>query len=272
MRQLGIPDELVVVDQFGPFVEDTELTDTDTPPISVSGIQMQVAGKGPCTIGFITVRAGTDLGAVTVHHCTPTRGGGADLAYWWQSNDTNGNKFGKETIDPAFFTNSQNSNCPVGDQCRYSQGAFATKDTTNIERGYIARTLATSPSDYVANNNCELTIDSNKPNFPINQEGLSVQGASINKVGHTTGWTTGSVQRTCVPITYTVGGTDYTYLCQDIGNYDSDGGDSGSPVFERDSSNSDLAHLFGIHIGRNPTNTAERVFSPIGNVYLDLGP
>jgi hypothetical protein len=56
----------------------------------------------------------------------------------------------------------------------------------------------------------------------------SLQGHLVHKVGIRTGWTYGSVTRTCTD--YFTGG-DERLLCQDEANLNSDRGDSGSPVF-----------------------------------------
>ena len=55
-----------------------------------------------------------------------------------------------------------------------------------------------------------------------------VQGMYLDKVGRTSGWTTGTVSRTCVDYTF----PSYTILCQDEVGAFADSGDSGSPVFQ----------------------------------------
>ena len=61
------------------------------------------------------------------------------------------------------------------------------------------------------------------------------------------------------------------YLCQDVADYDSASGDSGAPIFVRDESDPDDVHIIGMHWGRHPDDFSKRVYSPIGNIYLDLG-
>jgi hypothetical protein len=65
-----------------------------------------------------------------------------------------------------------------------------------------------------------------------------VDGEMVDKVGRTTGWTWGYVQRTCVNIAQTnngnpvtVNGSQVVMQCQFTANLDGAGGDSGSPVF-----------------------------------------
>jgi hypothetical protein len=118
-----------------------------------------------------------------------------------------------------------------------------------------------------------LNIDQNNSYFNIisvaDDNSHYFEGLWLSKVGRTTGWTTGEITETCAHINHhdsNVG--DFRYLCQEITNYFSDGGDSGSPVHASPYGWPDV-RLYGIHWGSS--QTGERVFSRITGVKQDLG-
>ena len=109
--------------------------------------------------------------------------------------------------------------------------------------------------------------------FRIVRESTPSVGDTVNKVGITTGWTSGEVVDTCAQTE--LPNSDRVLLCQTIViNMEADLGDSGAPVFEiTNSPNNDDVELLGILWGAfnadgDPTVTW---ISPVGNVYLDLG-
>src|SRR5436309_1264765 len=103
----------------------------------------------------------------------------------------------------------------------------------------------------------------------IVSEGPSTVGATVNKVGRTTGWTQGQVTATCV--TVNVFGSLITQVCQDVVSAGVGGGDSGSPVFAI-ASGTDV-QLRGILWGGTLDGT-QFVYSPIANIERadELGP
>ena len=100
-------------------------------------------------------------------------------------------------------------------------------------------------------------------------EGSAGVGATVNKVGRTTGWTQGKVSNTCVNTG--VSGTNIVQLCQTwvtakkaiVG-----GGDSGSAVW---SGTPASATLVGLLWGGS-TNGRTFIFSPWDQVEDELGP
>lgn len=105
--------------------------------------------------------------------------------------------------------------------------------------------------------------------FRIASEGASTVGATVNKVGRTTGWRQGQVTATCV--TVNVFGSLITQVCQDMVSAGVDGGDSGSPVFAI-TSGTDV-QLRGILWGGS-LDGVSFVCSPIANIERaeELGP
>jgi hypothetical protein len=90
-------------------------------------------------------------------------------------------------------------------------------------------------------------------------------GATLNKVGRTTGWTAGNVTASCVDVN--VSGSDITQLCQDIVAAGVGGGDSGSPVFQIKNLATGEVTLYGILWGGYSDGSAF-VYSPIKNVQM----
>jgi hypothetical protein len=90
----------------------------------------------------------------------------------------------------------------------------------------------------------------------------------VQKVGRTTGWTSGNVTNTCV--TVNVSGSNIQLLCQTLvqraGTQIVAGGDSGSPVFTGSSN----ATLIGILWGGNSSGDLF-VFSPLKSIQDELG-
>ena len=106
--------------------------------------------------------------------------------------------------------------------------------------------------------------------FTITGDGVAAVGDAANKVGRTTGWTQGTVTRTCVDTG--VSGSNIVLLCQGFVENDKaqivGGGDSGSPVFRIDGG--DNVTLLGNLWGGNSSNTLF-VYSPIANIESELG-
>jgi hypothetical protein len=95
-------------------------------------------------------------------------------------------------------------------------------------------------------------------------------GQTVNKIGRTTGWTSGTVSNTCVNTG--VSGTKIVQLCQTFvssGNTIVLGGDSGSGVWRDQGGNN--VQLVGILWGGNGSGTLF-VYSPLKNVVQELGP
>ena len=92
----------------------------------------------------------------------------------------------------------------------------------------------------------------------------------MHKIGRTTGWTRGSVRGTCVNTN--VAGTNITQLCQGWVSAGAGGGDSGSPVFRRQGTGSNVT-LLGILWGGSTLSDGSSlyIFSPISNIETELG-
>jgi hypothetical protein len=115
-----------------------------------------------------------------------------------------------------------------------------------------------------------LTLDGNR--FRITSKGVATLAEIVNKVGRTTGWTSGEVSKKCVNTG--VSGTNIVQLCQDWVRAASGGGDSGSPVFKIIVNGGNDVQLRGMLWGGGTEKNGTQVFvySPIANIEEELGP
>ena len=162
--------------------------------------------------------------------------------------------------DPVYVRNR--AGCPKGKKCRVSDSSRAAYiDGANQALGLIASTSGA--------NNGSLNIVGS---FSITSDdcttlgGCLAVGTTVNKVGRTTGWTSGAITNTCVNTG--VSGTNIVQLCQTFVSAGVGGGDSGSDVFQVTGGTN--VKLAGILWGGNSGGT-QFVFSPLANVTTDLG-
>jgi hypothetical protein len=235
-----------------PIVQVATLRDKVRPV--VGGLQIRFS-QYLCSLGFNALRAGV-AGYVTAAHCSTKQGSADGTLYYQPLNQVEDEFIGTEIADPPFFKNK--NGCPRGRQCRYCDSNFSDgDDAVGFALGKIAMT--TGP------NNGSLEIAGE---FAITAEGPATVGQTANKVGRTTGWTQGTVTRTCVNTD--VSGTNIVLLCQDFVQNTVQivaGGDSGSNVFRIDGSG---VTLLGNLWGGNSSGTLF-VYSPIANVEQELG-
>lgn len=249
LQELGIPREAVQIVETAPIVQLATLRDRVRP--LQGGLQINFPGY-LCTYGFNATRNGV-AGFVTNSHCTTKQGGVESTQYWQPTQTIDGTAIGVETVDPTY----SKSKCPSsvkGKVCRWSDSAFIKLNVTEYTLGRLART------DSV--NTGSLTISGY---HSVASEGVANVGATVSKVGRTTGWTQGKVSRTCVNTG--VSGSNIVQLCQTHVTAGVDSGDSGSPVF----SGSGNVTLLGILWGGGGGSF---VYSPIGNIERsdELGP
>ena len=100
-----------------------------------------------------------------------------------------------EVADPVYVRGG--AGCPKGKKCRYSDAARAAyANGTNQALGLIARTSGANNGSLDIVGSFSITADDCTGS---NQTGgcLAV-GTVVNKVGRTTGWTSGAITNTCV--------------------------------------------------------------------------
>ena len=262
LGQLDIPDTAVSITVAEPFkVRSHDLGSNFRPPLG--GIAIK-SPRGACSYGF-TGYAGGQWGFVTNSHCTEQLGTVTDTPF---SNPESGGQIGTETIDAGFWS------CGFlgWRSCRHSDAAFIAHNAgigLASEDGYplIART-----TDWAApgEGSGPLEIDHHRPTLKLTDtRPYSLGGEMLDKMGKTTGWTWGYVDRTCITGApeldtgerYRVDGKKVLYKCQDQATHHSAGGDSGAPVFKWQG---DTVILYGLHWGSG------QVFSPMANIRWDL--
>lgn len=244
IRRAGIPLEAVTIEQMARFTPDVTLNDMIRPLLG--GLKI-TSSAGSCTLGFGGIRSSI-WGFVTNSHCTTVMG---------QNNGTvfsqGGDYIGTEgsSSDPAFFSGGA---CPSGKLCRYSDSAYINKSSLDLMSvGRIAKPTASDHTEPIDWNGTD--------KFRIVGERPSIIGETVEKIGMSTGRTGGVILNTCVD-QGTTAGPNYLLLCQDIANYSSASGDSGSAVFHvTNSPSTNDVLLVGIHWGSSETT---RVYSPIG--------
>lgn len=246
--RLGLPAAAVVIEEVEPIEQVATLRQRVRPVRG--GLQINFPGF-LCTLGFNANRSG-QRSFITNSHCTNVQGGVENTPYWQPTQSTASAQIGTEVADPSY---GRPSGCPSGRRCRRSDAARVAH-AGGIKRalGAIARTTGA--------NNGSVTISGS---FSITAEGSPAVGQTANKVGRTTGWSSGAITNTCVHVN--VSGTNITQLCQSIVSANVGSGDSGSPVFRRTGSGSNVT-LLGILWGGG---TGVFVFSPISNIESELG-
>ena len=229
---------------------------------TVAGLQIHFT-RSLCTMGFNVDHADGGRSFITNSHCTATQGGTEGTLYYQPTQTIDPTVIATEVADPMYV---KGGTCPKGKKCRYSDASRALYSAGIAStRGEIAQTTGV--------NNGSLTVSGTAPVFTItaqNNTTTDYAGATVNKVGRTTGWTRGTVTRSCVN-TSVSGSTVYLY-CQSFvsdpaGATVVGSGDSGSPVFTGSGSS---VTLVGILWGGSSDNKTF-VFSPLASIQRELG-
>lgn len=259
----GVPDDAVIIERADPIVQVTMLAGPTLQNVVDRPVRAGVQINFPgflCSVGF-NATSGTQKSFITASHCTNTQGGVESTPYWQPLQSTSPTQIATEVADPAYTKGG--AGCPRGGKvCRYSDASRAAYvNGANQALGLIAATSGAN------NGSLEIT-----GSFTITSDdcgttgGCLAVGTTVNKVGRTTGWTSGAITNTCVDTG--VQGSRIVQLCQTFVSAGVGGGDSGSDVFViTGGSNVQLA---GVLWGGNGSGT-QFVFSPFGNVVRELG-
>jgi hypothetical protein len=254
----GLPDEAVIIEQAEPIVQVATLQNVVDRPVR-AGVQIHF-GQYVCSVGF-NATDGTQVGFVTASHCTNSQGGVENTAYYQPLSSASA-QIATEVEDPEYARNSPG--CPRGRKCRYSDAARAVyANAADQGLGQIAQT--SGPNNGSLTITGTITIGSDDCSGSNNNTGGCLPvGTMVNKVGRTTGWTSGNITNTCVNTG--VSGTNIVQLCQSFVSAGVAGGDSGSDVFQ----GTNNVKLVGILWGGS-SNGDQFVFSPFANVVRELG-
>jgi hypothetical protein len=257
-----IPLAAVTVETTEPVRQLASLADRVRPVRGALGIFL--ADGSSCTLGMVAGDL-NQIGFFTNSHCTD-QFWGADVTPLYQATPLlAADSIGREVRDPAPFACGWRNK----KKCRYSDAAFIGKMTLDRRFGEIARTT------FFTDNNSDFgstVIDLGNPFFAITSTTSGVvKGDALDKVGKTTGWTTGEVFKTCKDLK-SGGGlvSEFRVLCQDELKLLSFFGDSGSPVFVFGGS---TVQLHGMMWGGRFTTLHGMLtyVSPLINMMADFG-
>jgi hypothetical protein len=257
LSHLGISGSDYEVRLTAPIYQVATLQDRWRP--TQAGIQIHF-GNFLCSLGF-NADAGSQRSFITASHCTNTQGGVEGTQYFQPLSTVDNTVIATEVADPAYFTFKTDPVCPHGKLCRYSDASRELySGSVASTRGAIAKTTG-------ANNNSLDVVGSFTVTGQDNAGTAAPVGATVNKVGRTTGWTQGKVTNTCVNTN--VSGSRFQLLCQTFVTAGVGGGDSGSGVFTITSGSN--VTLVGILWGGSGDGQTF-VFSPFNQVQRELGP
>jgi hypothetical protein len=253
MARHGVAEGDYVIEAATPIHNMATLRDVIRPV--VGGLQIHFTNY-VCTIGFNATVNG-QRSFITNSHCTGRQGGVESTVYYQSSSSLAPTVIATEVADPQYVKGGA---CPKGKKCRYSdasRAAYASSAASTL--GSIALTTGA--------NNGSLTIAGA---VSIGGTGSANVGDVVNKVGRTTGWTQGTVTRTCANTS--VSGSQVYLFCQTFvsnpaGATVVGGGDSGSGVW---SGSPTSASLVGLLWGGS-SDGKQFVFSPIGQVAQEIG-
>jgi hypothetical protein len=251
LARLDVPSSAVVLREVEPIHFAATLRDLVRP--TVAGLQINF-GQYACSIGFNALAGGVPS-FITASHCTNRQGGVEGTQYYQPLSSTAGSFIGTEVADPVYFKGGV---CPPGKKCRYSDASRAQYASGVPSNLAIAQTTGVNSNSLTIAGSFAVTGESGGPTYTIN--------STVNKVGRTTGWTSGRITNTCVNTG--VSGSNIVLLCQTFVSAGVGAGDSGSGVFFLSGSNASIA---GILWGGNSSGT-QFVFSPLAQVEQELGP
>jgi hypothetical protein len=179
-------------------------------------------------------------GWVTASHCVGWWGNQSWYVYQnFSSASPSDNLVGLESMDPPGYTCGSRT-------CRHSDAAWVWATQVPPDEGTIVQPVSwSSPSNVL--------VYPPTSRFVVDTWTWSTQGFEVEKVGSSTGWTTGFVTAVCVDINVTENGQPVTKLCNDKATLGALEGDSGSPTFLWGSG--DHVTLLGVNWGRSGTTT-----------------
>ena len=261
LAQRGLPDEAVVIERAEPIVPVASLRDRDRPVRA--GVQINFPGF-LCSVGF-NVTTADGPGFITASHCTSTQGGTESTPYWQPTSSIDPTQIATEADDPVYTKGG--AQCPKGKSCRRSDASRANYVDAAASNNGLAKIARTSGV-----NNGDLTIVGT---FTITKDdcddgNCAEVGEAVDKIGRTTGWTSGNLTNKCVNTG--VQGSRIVQLCQNFVSAGVGSGDSGSDVFQVISLGTvttGTVRLSGVLWGGSSSGT-QFVYSPLANVRAEL--
>lgn len=217
----------------------------------VGGLRVQAGGQ--CSLGFIAYNNTPPWHpgpyGVTNTHCSHVIAS-LDFGYLYQKSIT---PIGIEAFDPSFFTF-------FGDDARFSDASIYKLSNDIINNNDFLNDVAIPPGIGQITFNDVLNVIG---------EGNPAQYSPIMMVGQTSGLRIGWVTDSCEYVYSSI--DNFWRICSIESSYMAASGDSGSPVFWPNGSNSDDIIMYGIIWGGNSSNTQSSKLSYIqAETGLDL--
>jgi hypothetical protein len=228
-----------------------------------------------CSIGAVAIHPSQGAVFLTNSHCTYDQGGvepGTPLDFY--QHYLSGPLFvGNEVVDPPYqrpedycsnlYYNVTKTVCryPV----RNADAALIKIENRAYDLGLIARPVQRKMEGQGAGS---IVINQSRPTmrivYDLNNARITVaRGNRLDKVGASTGWTSGTVQAVCVTA-YQTSPNRRRHTCQNRVNYTNAEGDSGGPVFYFANDTRSEVWLLGIHHMKDGT------YSPLTQVAKDI--
>ena len=266
VARLGVPDDAVIVEQVEPIAQvaatlqaAATLQNVISRPVQ-AGVQINFPGY-LCSVGFnATATLTGQKSFITASHCTSKQGGVENTPYYQPLQSVDGTVIAREVADPAY---TKGPGCPGNKLCRYSDASRAAYTSDAYQGlGQIAATIGANSGSLTITGSFAITDDDCTDTLG----GCLAVGTTVNKVGRTTGWTSGAITNKCVNTS--VQGTRIVQRCQTFVSAGVGAGDSGSDVFQVTGGTN--VKLAGVLWGGNSSGT-QFVFSPFANVVSELG-
>jgi hypothetical protein len=276
----GVPSTAVRTIVTKPIVRHVNLDSSIRP--TKGGIRIK-SSAGTCTLGLPVYHNGLGAkGFLTASHCTEGAQGGSQNTWFSQPGGAWfwGDKIGEEKSDPYLFDSHADPHCETGRQCRKTDASFQRYDYGTL--GFVGRIVRPSKRCTEAGERCSTDMSSGSDDIRITSlagggtpagcvtQMPVVEGDTVDKVGRTTGWTSGTVVEICARARVeNDDGSDsgITLLDQVIVAATSDHGDSGAPAFVYDPG-TNTASFAGILWGGSEDKF---IFSPVSSIALELG-
>lgn len=211
----------------------TSLRDFVRPVMGGLEIDMQQAAL-TCTLGLAVRYYGSNTDYVmTASHCTGTLNAVdspmtlRQPTYWAADYPVLG-AVGSEAVDPSLFYGM--AMCNANRACRYSDAALFYANQTSVSSQVAHTTYSSSTPG--ASGSTTLAASPFGVSGAWTSGDLYV-GMTVNKVGRTSGWTTGTISATCTRFFKYYPAVPQTHAleCQTVASVTVMYGDSGSPVF-----------------------------------------
>lgn len=274
-RQSAVPRNAILVEVVSPPTLARNLTSGIRPVqggVQITGnFTVNGVHEHPvCTLG-LNVKFSVNLNnryQLSAAHCfepdAPGDFGGLIGAQVSQPDSSVSALMGSVIINPNAFTHSSNSNCPVGEACRFSDAALAqiTQSSVTWDFGGVAQpdAICSLPTIF-----CSTNIAATNNRIQLSGTLALLQGDTVYKVGRTTGEGIGVVTNAC--INAYISSDNGNRLCSAQVSGAVEPGDSGSPVMFKNTTRGTY-FLEGLLFGANGSSVY--FFSPWQSIQTEV--